>query len=275
MAHSVEDVFTSLMVRPSHGQRRCVVSWQVTPAWDDAKFFVYRSDTGAKPWINLTPDGIQGAQEFEDDELYVNSKLESRYYSVFAELGAEMYSRSADVGMFDHLKRTQYNLMRAMIKREIKDRRRGNGLKVFHYIPLTSGEPNPKYDSDSGQVISSCPDETSFGLPFVGGFGEPIQTWMKIISDDVYKEEDESDGSLVETVTETVRLLAWPQPRRGHLIVHPPTGDFYVVDSVVKPFRFRGFAPIAYHVKLLKLRRSDPRYKVPVPEFLPDSVTVA
>lgn len=275
MGQLVDGVFTSVLVYPSHGDRECVVTWETIPEWDGAKFFVYRSDTGAKPWTNLTPNGILGGGEFADSEFYLEDRLEARYYSIYAELGAELYARSADIGLFDQLPRQQYNLMRAMVHREIKDRRRGNGIKVWHYIPLTSGEPNPKYDADTGQLVSSCPDDISFGLPFIGGYGEPIQTWMKILSDDPYKEEDKPDGSKKETVTQTVRLLAWPMPRRGNLIVHPPTGDYYVVDSVVKPFRFRGIAPIAYHTRLLKLRRTDPRYKVRVPTFEPDSVTVS
>lgn len=275
MAQSVDDVFISVSLRPSHGQRKCVISWETIPDWDGARFFVFRSETGAKPWVNLTPDGYVGATEFEDEEFYLEGRLTTRYYSIYAELGSELHSRSADVGLFDQLTRSQYGMMRAMISRLIKDCRRGNGIKVWHYIPLTSGEPNPKYDEDTGQLLSSCPDEESFGLPFKGGYGEPIQTWMKILKDDVQKEEDKPDGSLKETATETVSLLAWPKPQRGHLIVHPPTGDFYVVDGIVKPFRFRGFAPIRYHVKLIKLRRSDPRYRVPVPEFEEDNVTIA
>jgi len=275
MGQLVEGIFSSVLVYPSHGTRECVVAWETSPEWDGAKFFVFRSDTGTKPWTNLTPEGLQGVKEFLDEEFYLEDKLETRYYSIYAELGPELYAKSPSVGMFDHLSRNQYNLMKAMVRREIRDRRRGNGIRVWHYVPLTSGEPNPKYDRDTGQLVSSCPDDTSFGLPFVGGYGEPIQTWMKIMSDDAFKEEDKADGTKKETVTETVRLLAWPLPRRGNLIVHPPTGDYYVVDSVVKPFRFRGIAPIAYHTRLVKLRRTDPRYRVLVPEFEPDEVTVA
>lgn len=271
----LDDVFISLMLHPSHGERKCILTWEVIPSWDNARFFVYRSDTGAKPWTLLTPDGIQGVHEFEDDEFYVEDRLESRYYAVMAELGADDWAKTEAVGLFDALTRKQYNIMRAGINREIRDRRRGNGLKIWHLMPLTSGEPNPNYDPDTGQRLSSCPDDGSYGLPFVGGYGEPIQTWMKVLSDDVYKEEDQPDGSKKETATLTVRLLAWPMPRRGNLIVHPPTGDYYVVDSIVKPFRFRGFAPLAYHTKLLKLRRSDPRHKVTVPAFEPDEVTIA
>ena len=275
MGQLVDGVFTSVLVYPSHGDRECVVTWETTHEWVGAKFFVYRSDTGGAPWTNLTPNGIQGVNEFADAEFYLEERLEARYYSIYAEMGTELYARSADIGLFEQLSRKQYNLMRAMVHREIKDRRRGNGIKVWHCIPLTAGEPNPKYDTDTGQLISSCPDDVSFGLPFIGGYGEPVQTWMKILSDDPYKEEDKPDGAKKETVTQTVRLLAWPMPRRGNLIVHPPTGDYYVVDSVVKPFRFRGIAPIAYHTRLLKLRRTDPRYRVRVPAFSPDSVTIA
>ena len=144
-----------------------------------------------------------------------------------------------------------------------------NGLQILHYLPLLEGEKNPAYDDLTGQqLIADCPEDDSYGLPYKGGYGPPVRTWLELYQIGPEKYSDKTDGKGADTTYDVrARMLAFPKPMTNHLVIHPPTDNRYVVGEIVQPYLFKGLFPVAYDVTLKLLRRNDPRYRVVVPQL--------
>ena len=174
---------------------------------------------------------------------------------------------------FDQMTRSEYGAAKQIIHYEYLRMSRGNGVRVLHYLPLVEGELNPDYDPETGQnVIATCPDDDSYGLKFKGGFGPPLQTWAEFLQINESLSINNEDMGMTDSVIVRARLMAFPKPLRNHLIVHPTTDNRYVVGDEIKGSYFKGFVAVSYDVELTLLTRSDPRYRVPVPQLNKDPV---
>jgi len=267
--------FISVNVQPSYGRQEVLVSWQVLPDYDDSMFFLYRSSSGEAPWILLNTINedneviaLEGSS-FIDQEFFVDNRLQPTYYRMLLRTDDGEEFESPIVGLFDKLTRRQWGASCKMLAREYLRMRVGNGVEILHYIPLMSGEINPKFDSDTGQHLGpECPnDEESYGLKYKGGYGNPVQTYIEFrdVGPLVFQDTQNGQGH-ADPITVRARMLAHPKPGRGHMIVHPATDNRYVVGDTIKGWYFRGIVAIAYDVTLHLLRRNDPRYRVPIPE---------
>lgn len=265
--------FLSLHVQPSYGQRSAIVTWSVADAYKDGDFYIYKSENnGRPPWTLLNTEPASNGM-YIDTSFVADNRLQKIYYRIFLKKDDEEYD-SPLISFFDKLSRLQYGGVAKMMKLEYSRMMSGNGLQVLHYVPLNKGEANPNYDEETGQLLGpdcagTTADELSFGQPFIGGFNAPIYTWMETVQrgPDILSDLETGLGADDSHIIQA-RLLAFPKPERGHLIIHPPTDNRYVIGEQIQGHYFRGVIPISFDVRLHLLRREDPRYKVPVPEDL-------
>lgn len=261
--------FIDVTVQPSYGERRVLISWIVASGYEDLKFYVFRSmNNGAPPWKALYDKAISGTS-CEDDAFLVKNIMQLVYYQVVGVRGEDKFY-SNPIGLFDKLSRSEYGAVHRIMQLEHKrmhSGRLGNGVSVYHFLPLVEGVPNSGYDPETGQkLIMNCVDNDGYGLPFKGGYSPPIKTWVEFgpagTEVNAMREDGQGAGMLCEV---QARMLAFPKPMLNHLIVHPATDNRYVVKEQVRPFLFRGIVPVAYAVVLELLQRSDSRYNVPLP----------
>lgn len=262
--------FININVQPAYRNNTAVVSWTVASRLRDADFYIYKSfNKGTAPWVLLNDLPVKGTY-FEDSQLNVNVP----YYRILLKKGSLEYD-SPVIGAFDKLSRAQYGGVHKMMSLEFKRMSSGNGLQVLHYSPLINGEyaedTDPLTEQQYGVHCKAGEStDSDYGQLFKGGFASPIYTWMEILEYGPQKNaEDSSKLAMVSEITHTGRMLAYPMPSPGDLVIHPPTDNRYAVISPVKGDYFRGIIPISFNVGLQLLSHADSRYGVPVPPNLP------
>jgi len=159
----------------------------------------------------------------------------------------------------------EYGIVRGIIHREFTEMRVTNGYPVWHCIPRDHGERSETYDEATGDVDKECGEGESYGMPFKGGYYPPVLTWMRVM--DVAQGVTHDSGSLspVDTDKLKVRMMAFPRPRLGHMIVDPATDRRYLVGETVRPYMLRGVIPIAFETTLDFLNQRDARYRFETP----------
>lgn len=275
MEQSAYFPFVDVMIQPSYGQHKVILTWKVNPGYERGNFYIFRSVDGAPPWTILNPDTpVSDRLFFEDRKFIVENVLQLTHYRILLEKDGKRF-HSPIVGLFDRsLNREEFGLAHRAMVAEYINLRAGKGLRVLLYTPLLTGTPAPGYMADSGQVInSSAPEDPSldsYGQRYVGGFNPPTDTWLKINSSLATSFVERPDTmSNEDTYQVTARMQAFPLPRAGDLVVHPQTDNRYGIGDDMKVFRFKGIVPVACEVKLQLLSRQDPRYRVPVPMLPP------
>lgn len=260
--------FTNVHIQPAYAKNSAVVSWSVLPGYAGAEFYVFKSyNNGTPPWTLATTTPVF-ADSYVDTSLTVSK---DPYYRVLMVHEGVEYD-SPVVGAYDKMSKAQYGGISKMMGLEYRRMRSGNGIQVLHYIPLLTGDYTDNVDPDTEQQYGiPCPeDEDDLGLKFKGGYGPPIYTWLEISRFGEDKKEEAQNGlDISESLIHSAHLLAFPRPRPGHLFIHPPTDNRYVVTSVVQGNLFRGVFPISYDTNIQLLRRSDPRYRIIIPTPLP------
>jgi hypothetical protein len=165
----------------------------------------------------------------------------------------------------------EYGVLRAIIHQEFTQMRVANGFPIWHCIPREFGTPSADLDSDTGKLsgAESCvvtdPLLRSYGMLFQGGFYRPILTWMRISAHNEGLKDDPEDFSPEDMVKNSVRLMAFPRPSRGHMLVDPTTDMRYLISEEIKPYRLRGVIAIAYEATIEHLNQTDERYQFPLP----------
>lgn len=262
-------VFTNIRLYPDHGARAATLTWSMAPGTPAGVVYVAKSDTGTKPWRALNPNTpvASTAGLFVDDELVINAGAGEVFYRLMLTAGGQDYF-SEPIGIYGDLTRKEYGMARAIIHREFTEMRVTNGYPVFHCIPLTEGEPTANYDKDTGEMsgIECDGPNSGYGNSIVGGFCPPILTWIRALSIDRGTVKDAESGLVSrETDTTTIRMMAFPRPARGHMIVDPATGRRYLIGDEIRPFYLRGVYPVAYEATMEFMTQTDVRYKFPMP----------
>ena len=265
-------VFRNIRIYPHHGTRSAMVTWSLAEGTLAGDVYVAFSETGVKPWRLMNGDSpvASSVGTYHDTELHMNSGAAAGYYRLLL-TNADGDSFSEPVGIFGDLSPREYGMVRAIMHREFVEMKVANGYPVWHCIPKTSGEPAANYDPDTWEVAglecAGTPDiSASYGLPFLGGFNPPTLTWVRAMSIDRGTLKDSaSEMSPSETDITAIRMLAFPRPSRGHMIVDPSNDRRYLIGDEIKPFLLRGVMPIAYEASMEFLAQADPRYRFPVP----------
>lgn len=258
------------MVQPSYGQGTVVLRWTTTQEFKDWGALVYRSPDGVTSWELLNKDAEPVfTSEFLDAAMPWQPRLDRVHYRVNLESpDGKNTIDGPPVGFFEQLSRTDFDTAARMIRGELKRISRKAGVAMFHCVPLTHGVRNPYYDSVTWLNSSyECQNakEKSYGLPFVGGYGPPVQTWVQLLNSHTERAQDDDLTGRSDVAVFSARVLSFPQPSLGHMFVHPATDDRYLVGEKVEPFSYRGLVPIAFNVELTLMRRADQRYGLPVP----------
>ena len=267
--------FVDMVVQPSYGKRKVILTWKVNPGFERGSFYVYRSIDGAPPWTLLNPDTpVTDRLYFEDDTFVVENILQLTNYRILLEKDGQRYN-SPIVGLFNSsLDRTSFGLVHQAMNAEYIRMRAGRGLRVLLYTPLLDGTPAPGFMEDSGQVLNTTiptdPSQDSYGQRFIGGYNPPTVTWLSFKSSEPTSFSQREDGmSNDDAQIATARMLVFPLPKAGDLIVHPQTDNRYGIGDKMKVYRFQGIIPLACEVQLQLLSRNDPIYRVPVPTLPP------
>lgn len=264
--------FSNIRVYPQHGTRSALITWTLVAGTPAGLVHVAFSPTGAKPWrlLNSAAPVASELEVFFDTELHINSGAGMGYYRLLlTNVDGDSFSES--VAIIGNLTPREYGMARGIMHREFTEMRVTNGYPVWHCIPKSSGRPATNFDPDTGETVglecaNVAEEDAAYGLPFVGGFNPPLLTWIRALAIDRGTIKDSaSEMSPIETDTTAARMLAFPRPSRGHMIVDPATDRRYLIGDEIKPFLLRGILPIAYEVSLEFLSQSDARYRFPVP----------
>lgn len=268
-------VFRNIRVYPNHGSRSAVLTWATAVNVSPGNVFVAYSDTGApKTWelINAGAPVAYSLGLYHDTSLHVNSGAVVGFYRLLL-VNPEGDHFSESIGIYGDITPREYGMVRAIMHREFTELRAANGYPVWHCITKTSGEKARNVDPDTDETrglecAGTAQADSSYGLPFLGGFHPPILTWIRAMTVDKGTIRDsENDTSPRETDTAAIRMLAFPKPSRGHMIVDPTTDRRYLVGDEIKTFMLRGVIPIAYEATMEFLATSDPRYRFEVPQI--------
>lgn len=265
--------FRNIRIFPKHGSTFARITWEMDPSFAAGNVYLAFSIDGVKgSWVQV--EGAVAASsvgQIDDPGLTMTAGHQIGYYRLLLRNVAGDF-KSNGVPIFGDLTSREYAIARGIIRREFTQMRATNGYPVWHCIPRDFGEPAGNVDPDIGvRAGIECgvtdPEEAAYGLPFKGGFFPPILTWMQPFSLDRFTIRDAQDETTPEVTDDTgARLLAFPRPIRGHMIVDPSTDRRYLVKDEIKPFFFRGIIPVAYEVALEFLPQGNARYKFPMPD---------
>lgn len=271
-------VFTDIRVQPAYGFEQALIQWTLTPGYEDGNVYVYRSPNGVEvsdEWeiINLdTP--VTGSNFFIDNNLNDQNSFRHYFYRLVLEKNGTYYD-SPIMGMFNEgLNKTEYGVLRYMRKQEYLRMRSRNGVRILHCIPTIQGTFSDNVD----QVLltrlgvpckdgeKDSPDMYEGNNLFTKQFSTIVQSWAEIQSIGAVTVE-QSEETLNNTFSQQfkLRLLGFPTPEIGHMIVLPNTDKRLIITNQINPFNFKGYLPVAYEVIAEELPRTDSRYKIPLP----------
>ena len=264
-------VFRNIRIYPAHGARTAVVTWSMADDALPGNVYLAFSTSGVPgSWTSVNPDTpvASSAGMVQDTGFVLRGAAVIGYYRLMLRNGTgDVFSEP--VGILGDLTPAEYGVVRAIIHKEYTGMRAANGYPVWHCIPKDHGTPSG--DPDTGEAAAfECPgtDPTTacYGMPFAGGFNRPLLTWIKVLQTQVGTLKDSEDGLPVQQQnTTTIRMMAFPQPSRGHMLVDPATDKRYAIGDEINPFKLRGVFPIAYETSMIEIPQADPRYRFPVP----------
>jgi hypothetical protein len=260
----------STTVQPSYGKATAIVRWTVDRelAALNPEFAVYRSPDGAQGWELVAPPGTD--LELTDPAFIFHSLATIPHYRVLAMYDdPAVYVEGPTAGLFDELTRREFGVCRRIMDIELRTIRI-DGWDVLHYIPLANGVIQKGWIDETGQEGYTCPGtDDGFGQKFVDGYAAPWLTVMHPSRTGPIIKELRDDGLGIFDENKIVcKMLAFPRPVTGHLIIHPETDNRYVVTSKVQPHLFKGTYPVAFTAQLRLLEREHPAYRLPIPEDL-------
>jgi hypothetical protein len=262
--------FVDIAIRPAYGKHKAVVTWKVQERFRLGDFYIYKSETGNHDWELVSGEAPLKGTEWSDPKA--NS---SAFYRLLLEFEGESYD-SPVVGMYDKLTKAEYRAVRKIMNIEYENMTRGRqGLRMLLFTPLTSGVLAPDVDPQTGQRygtgVPEDPALDSYGERFVGGFAPPTITYVKLSTMAQLTVADAPDKSTTTYERAyTTRMLAYPLPQRGDLLVHPETDKRYIIGEQTQAYYFRGVIPTAFDIPISELYHSDPRYRVPIPILEPE-----
>ena len=264
-------VFRNIRVYPNHGSRSAVVTWEIAPGVTAGNVYLAYSPHGTPgSWASVNPDDpvASAVGMIQDQALNINSGAEVGFYRLMlANVDGDFLSEP--FGIYGDLTTREYGMVRAILHREFTEMRATQGYPVWHCIPRQTGDPALNVDPDTGMVSGiECANASSpsFGLPILGGFYPPVLTWIRaLVVSAGTLQDDETDMAPKETNTTAIRMMAFPRPSRGHMIVDPATDRRYLIGDEIKPFLLRGVMPVAYEAGMQFLSQGDSRYRYQLP----------
>ncbi len=271
--------FSSFEVTPTYGAFQASIRYSLAAGLSGDIYF-YRSENGVRGWKLLNPGAPAtiASGVFADSDLSVKFARTPYYRGVLdpSGEGPETWLTGRVVAPFDHYYPAQRRSISAVLRREYRRMAglRSDGMPIFHLLPRTDGDLVNYFDAETGQLLGpGCGGESDgLGGRYVGGYYPPVQTWGRLIQVGPLDRTESSDPGPEEKAADAVmRLLAFPPPARGHLIVLPKSDERYAVADPINRYLFPGTnVPIAWEVPLQLLAHDHPAYRVPLPSLLAD-----
>lgn len=260
-------MFSFFRVQPFIGSKSALLLWGFSGEEPEA-IHVCRSVDGLPPWTNLNfgEPLAEGETSFVDTTMpVVDAKVHEVYYQLVARVGEEVF-KSARVGMMPSMSKHDIGTARRIIWDEF-EQARCEGNLVLYYRTLRGGVFSPATDPISLQNGKACVGDGDAAE--LTGYRSPILTYLRYTQDSRTQESDE-EGAASDQLSRQGRLLSWPRPSKGHLIVQPDTDERWKIGSVTETYKYKGKADIAHAVQLLALGKKDKAYKIPIPEDFSD-----
>lgn len=272
--------FTTFEIAPAYGVYETAISWSLAAGVTGNVFF-YRSETGVPgSWELLNPaTPATGAEGTYLDTTPAPRMLVPVFYRGLVDPGGapETWLKGPAVTSYDSYSRREYLLAREVLRREYRMMATHNGLPIFHYATKWRGTAATGVDAETHQLLGpDCAQDPSsgFGGLWVGRYHPPVQSWCMVVNmmDEDQKIRPEAAGEDPEASI-GLRLLAFPKPGREHLIVFPRSDRRYVITDPIRRFHLRGNLPLLWECNALLLDRDDARYRIRIPELLPDPIS--
>lgn len=262
-------MFKSVQILPRRGLGQSILYWTQDGALDGYNVYVAFSITGADgSWKVLNPDTPVpvAVGTYVDDSFESHSEHAVGFYRLLATNGTtNVFSKK--YGIYDVLQPAEFGIVNGIIEREFIECRAANGIPMWHCIPRDWGTLASNTDPDTNETTGIECDPTSFGEKYEGGFYPPVLTWVRWLSVGSMTIKDTESGSgLTADTLRRARLLAWPKPVTGHMLVDPVTDRRYLVGQRINTHALRDIMPVFYEVDLDFLSQTDPRYKFDMPD---------
>ncbi len=264
--------FVSVVLQPAYGLRQIALTWNILPQYRHGRVYIYRSYTGMAPFDLIDDAGVPAVVGYFVDEISpaIEAKTLIATYRLLLEVpqthGDPLEFETNALDSAAYLTRREHKIAQDILRTEMRHMRSGNGVPAFLFAPLRSGIPSPGFDFQTNQMLAHSKD--TYGEAFVGGFGPPVSTWLHKISSGAVVFARNAEGGKTDVVAPSrARMLAFPRPQPGYMLVVVPADERYVVGDRIDNLMFKGVIPIGYEVDLNPIPRTDPRYEVPAPAF--------
>jgi hypothetical protein len=276
-------IFTDIRLQPAYGFEQVLVNWTLAEGFKSSKIYIYRSADGVEysdSWELLNENNpVQYLDFFVDDNFKDKTSSRNYFYRLVA-LNNNTYYDSPVIGMFNEgLNKKEYGVLRYMRKQEYLRMRARNGVRILHCIPAVNGEYAEGTDSIlKARVAPPCKEgdkedpemQQGVGL-YKKEFSAIVQTWAELVSIGelgAVPREDAPGNRIAQQYA--FRMLGFPTPNIGDMIVLPHTDKRFSITNNIRPFLFKGYLPVAYDVVAEEIDRNESRYKIPMPQLLDD-----
>jgi hypothetical protein len=272
--------FSLFTISPAYGVYETAISWTLAPRVS-GRVYIYRSESGTPgSWTLLNPDnGLEGTAGDYLDSTPALKMFVPIYYRGVVDPGGppESWLIGPIVTALESTTRREYLITREIMRREYRMMASRNGMQMFHYVPKAAGTQATDADLETRQILGpACPGDSGSGFTslYAGGFHEPVQSWAMIMQmdDDDHKIRPDATGEDPSSSV-MLRLLPFPKPEHGHMIVFPKADIRYVIVDPIKRYQLRGSTPLLWEASAMLLDRDDERYRIRPPELLRDPLS--
>jgi len=257
------DIFKNIFVFPSYGKKEAIIKWVVDPEYLEGNFVIQKSTNGITNFKTIGSG--RGITEFIDIEFLVPNKLEQTHYRIILQYNKNKYE-SNPIGIFNKLHRHEFGLVARMLKLEHERMYNcRNGIKAVILKKKAYGEPCPScnFQNNNSQLVGASVCPTCYGTGITGGFDPAIYTYLEVLNIDKDIQASQEGMGATDKVQAAFQILAYPELRKGDLLINPETDQRYLIEKVT-PKLFKGIIPITYQVVGFLLRRNDIRYQIPL-----------
>lgn len=268
-------LFDHFRVYPDWGNGAARISWQVAPDIT-GDVYLYRSALGLPgTWERLNATALGTSGVYQDATVPKEDAHAFYYYRglVAPDIDESTWLKGDSVSALSTLTRREYHMVKTILRREWRDMVRGNGLDALHCIPRLDGALSPGVDPVMKiKTRPECPGELGFGYgqTYADGFYPATRTRIRIMKIGEKVEKPRQDHTGIDQDKDvTLRLMAFPHPREGHMFVLPDSGRRYVVADAIQPFWFKADHPVVWECRAVLLDSRDERSLLDVVELPP------
>jgi len=251
--------FTEIQLLPKVEQNEYILEWQVSPELIGSDFYVYKSETGDKPWILLNPDNPVKEHHYVDT-IEVKNRTHFPFYRLLAVLG-ETKVGSEPISSFNLCSNKQeFGIVRKILKEEVRNMRARNG-GVFQIFRKLKRQHEPVYeDEETRQSLARQFTTKEIVSNHDLGYSWGTNTYGQL-SNATPRQTGYQAGMTEDAVLAQGRFLDIPPIYPGDVLRREVTGDLYIVNQVTPSF-FKDVIPTVAVLQASLLTKSDIRHQL-------------